>query len=172
MSEIPFDEARAHRHFAGACFNRAWDYLDLPRRDERQVEEMLHASHASFWHWLQVPECTPTNLSIGFWQLARVYAVAGRAGDARRWAQRCLDVGEASGLEPFYRAYAHEAMARAVLIADTAGGAADAGVADRHLDAARALLPEIDDAEDRDRLAKDLDSLDLRGARESSEVRA
>ncbi len=93
MSEAAFDETTAHRHFAAACFNRAWDYLDLPQRNEKQVEEMLHAAHASFWHWLHVPEQTPVNMSIGLWQLARVYAVAGRADDARRWARRCLERG-------------------------------------------------------------------------------
>ena len=155
MSET-FDQTAAHRSFAMSCFNRAWDYLDLPQRDETQVEEMLHAAHASFWHWLHVPEQTTTNLSIGLWQLARVYAVAGRADDARRWARRCLELGETHELEPFYRAYAHEAAARAELLAG--GGEA----VSRHVAAARALLPEIDDEEDRDRLARDLASLDPR----------
>jgi hypothetical protein len=154
MSDMPFDPARAHRWFAADCFNRAWDYLDLPRRDDRQMEEMLHASHASFWHWLHVPDRTPVNLSIGLWQLARVYAVAGRADDARRWARQCLEVGERERLEPFYRAYAHEAAARAERVA---GGAQASAAADRHLSAARALLPQIEDAEDRARQAKDLD---------------
>jgi hypothetical protein len=148
-----FDETAAHRHFAAACFNRAWDYLDLPRRSDDEVESMLHAAHASFWHWLQVPERTPVNLSIGTWQLARVYAVAGRAEDARRWAARCLAVGEAEKLDPFYRAYAHEAMARAESVAGAAPAAA------RHVAAARALLPAIDELDDRERLAKDLDSI-------------
>jgi hypothetical protein len=154
MSEAAFDETGAHRHFAAACFNRAWDYLDLPHRNDRQIEEMLHAAHASFWHWLHVPERTPVNLSIGFWQLARVYAVAGRAEDARRWARRCLEVGEAERLEPFYRAYAHEASARAERLA---GAAAEV---QRHLAAARALLPLIEELDDRERLEKDLDSIE------------
>jgi hypothetical protein len=154
MSDQPFDETSGHRHFAMSCFNRAWDYLDLPRRDPGQVDEMLHAAHASFWHWLQVPERTPTNLSIGLWQLARVHAVAGRADEARHWARQCLEVSESEALEPFYRAYAHEAAARAEL---TAGSDATAR---SHLAAARALLPAISDLEDRDRLARDLDSLD------------
>jgi ATP/maltotriose-dependent transcriptional regulator MalT len=154
MSDPTFDEKAAHRHFAMSCFNRAWDYLDLPRRDDRQVEEMLHVAHASYWHWLHVPEQTPTNLSIGLWQLARVYAVAGRADDARRWALRCRELGEAEALEPFYRAYAHEAAARAERVAGNAAAAAP------HLAAARELLPAIDDIEDRERLARDLDSLD------------
>ena len=153
MSDPMFDETAAHRHFAMSCFNRAWDYLDLAQRDEGEVEEMLHAAHASFWHWLHVPEQTTTNLSIGLWQLARVYAVAGRADDARRWARRCLEQGEAHGLEPFYRAYAHEAAARAERVAGNGAAATP------HLAAARALLPKIDDVEDRDRLARDLETL-------------
>jgi hypothetical protein len=154
MTDTTFDAARAHRHFAAACFNRAWDYLDLPQRSQKQVEEMLHASHASFWHWLHVPEQTPVNMSIGLWQLARVYAVAGRADDARQWARRCLDLGERERLDPFYRAYAHEALARADLL--TGAGESVA----RHLAAARALLPQIDELDDRKRLAGDLESIE------------
>jgi hypothetical protein len=149
----PFDELEGHRHFAVTCFNRAWEYLDLPDRDPAQVEEMLHCSHASMWHWLQVPERTPTNDAIGWWQLARVYAVAGRADDARRWAQRAIEVSERSALEPFYVAYAHEAAARAERLAGRSREAA------AHLARARACLPRIDDDEDRERLARDLDQL-------------
>jgi hypothetical protein len=153
MSEDGFDETTAHRHFAAACFNRAWDFLDLPHRNDKQVEEMVHAAHASFWHWLHVPEQTPVNMSIGLWQLARVYAVAGLAEESRRWAHRCLEVGEAERLDPFYRAYAHEAFARAERVAGAAASA------ERHVAAARALLPAIEELDDRERLAKDLDSL-------------
>ena len=158
MADTVFDATRAHRHFAMACFNRAWDYLDLPQRSETEVEAMLHASHASFWHWQHVPEQTPVNISIGLWQLARVYAVAGRADDARRWARRCIDVGEKEQLDPFYRAYAHEAMARAERLA----GAGES--AERHLAVARELLPQIEELDDRERLANDLASLERAGA--------
>jgi hypothetical protein len=147
------DEVRAHRHFSAACFNRAWDFLDLDRRDELQIEEMLHAAHASMWHWLHVPERTPTNDSIGTWQLARAYAVAGRAEEALRWARRCLAISEDSAVGPFYLAYAHEAAARAEAVA---GRSAESTAL---VTEARALLARIDDAEDRDRLARDLDDI-------------
>jgi hypothetical protein len=147
------DETRAHRHFAAACFNRAWDLLDLERRDQRQVEEMLHAAHASMWHWLHVAERTATNDSIGTWQLARVYAVAGRVEEALGWARRCLEVSGETTVEPFYLAYAHEATARAEALA---GRPAECAT---HVAQARALLTRIGDAEDRDRLARDLDDI-------------
>jgi len=158
MADTVFDATRAHRHFAAACFNRAWEYLDLPQRSQKEVEEMLHASHASYWHWQQVPEQTPVNLSIGLWQLARVYAVAGRVDEARSWARRCIEVGEKERLDPFYRAYAHEAMARAERLAG------ENGSAERHLAAARALLPQIEELDDRERLANDLAAIERGGA--------
>ena len=154
MADKVFDKMGAHRHFAAACFNRAWEYLDLQQRSEAEVEAMLHAAHASFWHWQHVPEQTPVNVSIGLWQLARVYAVAGRAEDARRWARRCIDVGEKERLDPFYRAYAHEAMARAEQLAGVGESV------ERHLAAARALLPQIEELDDRERLANDLAALE------------
>ena len=33
---------------------------------------MLRLSLAATWHWTQRPDCTSTNLSIGYWQTARL----------------------------------------------------------------------------------------------------
>ena len=95
MHEVAFDETAAHRHFAAACFNRAWDYLDLPHRNDTQVEEMLHASHASYWHWLHVPERTSINLSIGPGS-SRASTPSPVAPKTRCGGRtRCLELGDA-----------------------------------------------------------------------------
>ena len=64
-------------------------------------------------HWTQRPDCTSTNLSIGYWQTARIYALLGQAENARRYAQMCFEVSQQPGVKPFFLAYAYEALAQA-----------------------------------------------------------
>ena len=75
-----------HRRLAASCFNKTWEYLRKPELTAEEAEEMIHVSHASFWHWKQVEDHTPLNIAIGTWQLARVYAVAGLPERAEHFA--------------------------------------------------------------------------------------
>lgn len=143
-----FDLAAAHRFFAADCFNRAWTLIDTPNRSAEDDEQMLRLSQASMWHWTQRPDCTPRNLSIGYWQLARVYALAGRADEARRYGQLCLQHSQSEA--PFYQAYAHEALARADHVAGNHDRAA------QHIAEARRLAEAVAEADDRQRLLDDL----------------
>lgn len=79
---------------------------------------MIHLAHASFWHWTQVEEHTPKNLSIGYWQLSRVYATADLGDRALFYAERCLEVSVNHQIEPFYVGYAYEALSRANTLLD------------------------------------------------------
>jgi hypothetical protein len=73
MSSSPaLDEASAHRFFSAACFNRTWEWLDKPKRTADDGEAMIACCLASLWHWRQRPDCTQRNMSIGYWQIARV----------------------------------------------------------------------------------------------------
>ena len=112
MEEPTFDLAAAHRHFSADCFNRAWDEMDKTTRTSAEDEQMLLLGHASLWHWSQRADCTPTVLSVGCWQLARMYAMLLQVNLANIWAQRSLEYSQADGVAPFYRAYAYEALAR------------------------------------------------------------
>ena len=69
------------------------------------------------WHWSQRADCTPTNLSMSYWQTSRVFALLGQVENARRFAQRCLQVSQSEGIEPVYLGYAYEALARAEMVA-------------------------------------------------------
>ena len=115
MKKPDFDLEAAHRYFAAYCFNAAWDLIDKPARTPEEDEQMIRLSLASAWHWTQRPDCTPTNMSIGYWQAARVYALVGQAANAKRYALLCQEISQ--GIEPFYLAYANEALARAESIA-------------------------------------------------------
>ncbi len=113
MAKPDFDVATAHAYFAAHCFNRAWKGIDAKQRTEEEAESMLGAAHASLWHWLQRPECTNQNRSIGYWQLSRVYALLGDAQLSMQFAKRCLDVSLEPSLPPLFVGYAYEALARA-----------------------------------------------------------
>jgi len=152
MGKTPdFDVLAAHRFFSAHCFNQAWEFIDKADRNLDDTDRMLDAAHASAWHWRQRPDCTNQNLSIGYWQLSRVYALAGEARRSARYAQLCLEV---SGEEPpFFMGYAYEALARAAALAG------ERGVAGNYLMQARAFLAKVEDREEQEQLEKDLDSL-------------
>jgi Flp pilus assembly protein TadD len=145
------DVAAGHRYFSAHAFNGAWDYIRLPTRTDEETEAMLHAAHASFWHWSHRPDLTPTNLSIGYWQLARVYTLAGEPETALRYARRCLEASAEA--EPVYQGFAHEALARAEL------ARGDMEEAAAHKARALALAHQVDDPEDRLLLTNDLEAL-------------
>jgi tetratricopeptide (TPR) repeat protein len=105
-----------HKQIASQCFNRVWDFLDMNERTKEDAEQMIHLAHTSFWHWTQVEDHTPTNLSIGYWQLSRVYAVVGNGEQSRYFANRCIEVSLEANIPPFYIGYGYEALARAYMV--------------------------------------------------------
>ena len=102
-----------HKQLAVDCFNKVWDILDINDRTESEAEEMVHLCHSSFWNWTQVEDHTQQNLSIGYWQLSRVYSEVGNGEQALHYAKRCLTISNEAELAPFYVSYAYEALARA-----------------------------------------------------------
>jgi hypothetical protein len=110
------EEQFTHRQLAVACFNGVWDLLDKQGRTEIEDEEMLNKAHASLYHWTKVENHSPTNLSVGYWLLARVYAMLELGERALHYAEKCLSISIDNNLEPFYVAYAYEAKARAYAV--------------------------------------------------------
>jgi hypothetical protein len=147
-----FDARSAHRHFSADCFNRAWTLVEKPDRSAAETEAMVLCALASLWHWTQRPDCTDRNLSIGHWQVSRVYALAGQGENALRHARRSLAL--ADGAPPFYVGYAHEAVARA------ARALGDRALLVDHLNEARRCAAAVTDAEERRPLEQDLQTLE------------
>ncbi|HEX6844900.1 MAG TPA: MerR family transcriptional regulator [Actinomycetota bacterium] len=112
------------RQVAVDLFNHTWELLETAERTREQEDRMVHAAHASRFHWERVG--TPTNLAVGEWQVSRVYAVLGRGEPAVHHATRCREICEEEGVEPFYLAEAYEALARAHAVAGDRASAADA----------------------------------------------
>jgi hypothetical protein len=103
-----------HRRFAVECFNITWALLEKDDRTPAEAEEMIHAAHASRFHWGRVGMAV--NYARGEWQIARVYAVLGRGEPALYHAQRCLAACEEHHIGDFDLAYAYESLARACAI--------------------------------------------------------
>ena len=104
-----------HRKFAIDLFNQVWDLMDKEDRTQEDNDRMLHAAHASRYHWGETG--TPLELERGEWQISRVYSVLNRPEAALNHAGRCLEICEANSIEDFDLAFAHEALARAHAVA-------------------------------------------------------
>ncbi|MCY3774702.1 MAG: hypothetical protein OXH11_01840 [Candidatus Aminicenantes bacterium] len=146
-------DSLTHRSLAASCFNKTWEYLRKRKLTAKEAEEMIHVSHASFWHWNQVEDHTPLNISIGTWQLARVYAVAGLPERAEYFAQRCIEIGESNDLPPYFVGYGYEAKARAKALQGERQAAQDL------VSMARRLADQIQELDDRMVLLDDLNAI-------------
>jgi hypothetical protein len=140
-----------HRQVGVDLFNEVWRLMETREDDQR----MLHAAHASAFHWAEAPECVPKNRARSEWQVSRVYAVLGRAEPALFHAQRCLEICEADpeAMEDWDLPFAYEALARAYALA---GGVDEAR---RHRAKASDLAKRLSDPEDREHLDEALATL-------------
>src|SRR5688572_4192069 len=107
-----FDIGKVHRYFSADCFNKAWELIEKADRTPEEDEQMVRLNQASLWHWTQRDDCKSTNMSVGYWQASRIHAILGRAGEATRYGQLCLERSQEQE-SPFFLAYAFEALARA-----------------------------------------------------------
>jgi len=136
------DEASsAHRAFATAAFNRAWELIDATDRTPEQDRRMLVLAFAARWHWGEIG--TPENIVVSDWQVAHVASLAGEVSLAMTFATAAYDGARDAELPDWLRASTAEGMARAC----AAGG--DRAGHDRYAAEARALVATLDDPEDR-----------------------
>lgn len=148
--DAPDAAASAHRAFAAAAFNGAWELIDTPQRTPAQSRDMLTLAFAARWHWGEVG--TPENVAISDWQVAHVASLAGEARLALAFAQAAYDAARADGMPDWLRASTAEGMARA------AAAAGEGASYEKFADEARGLLSELDD-EDRALIESQLASI-------------
>lgn len=149
---VSFDINEGHIYFSVRAFHRAWDYIE--QGDQRSTEEdltMLHTAMASLWHWTQREDVKPENLSVGYWQVSRVFNLLNQPDNARLYGLQALKYAE--GLEPFFKAYAYETLARAEMLAS------NRVIMMVYLEKAREMTNLVTEAEDKQLLLKDLESL-------------
>lgn len=142
------------RALAVGLYNRCWELLGLDGRTPAQNAELLHAAHASRYHWGEIAD-TPARLWRGEWMCSRVYAVLDRAEPALWHARRALALVEVddAAAEEWDRPAIYEAMARASFVAgDAAGGTTWKA-------RAAELAAGLADADDREVIERDLATL-------------
>lgn len=115
--EETYTEPEAHRHFAAKLNGEVWGLLEKADRSPAEDELMIHAAHASCYHWLKVG--TGVHHQRAEWLIAHVYSELGLADAALRHARRCQELTQehAGLMQDFDQAYAHEAVARAYALA-------------------------------------------------------
>jgi hypothetical protein len=152
-STVPDLPPETHRALGAGLFNRTWELLETEGRTPAQDDELVHAAHASAWHWLQVG--LPAHRARSEWLCSRVYSTLGRGAPALDHARRCVEIVEAggAGFEDWDQAAAAEAMARASAVSgDQAGAAAWKARAE-------SALASVSEAEERAVIEGDLATL-------------
>jgi hypothetical protein len=150
---LNIDTEAAHKYFSADCFNRVWGLLDKPSRSPQEDQQMVQLCLASVWHWTERPDCTDTNMSIGYWQASRVYATIGLPDEARRYGRLCLEASKGPDILPFYLGYAYEALARAEAVAGNEAKARE------HLAESHRIAERLPNPDAKKQLLADLDAL-------------
>jgi hypothetical protein len=103
-----------HKSIAIELFNLTWDLIDKQNRSQAEIDRMIHAAHASRYHWEIAGQAV--NLARGEWLISRVYALLNRNEPCLYHASRCLEITLENDLNDFDLSFAYEAMARASYI--------------------------------------------------------
>ena len=140
-----------HRQLAVDLFNHTWELLDQNERTQAEVDEMIHAAHASRYHWGLAG--TAINLARGEWQISRVYSVVERGEPAHYHARRSLEICQENNIGDFDLAFAYEALARAASVAG------DQEALKENLAFAKAAGEKIAEQDDKDYLFSELENI-------------
>jgi DNA-binding transcriptional MerR regulator len=143
------------RQLAAGLYNYTWSLLEREDRSAEDVDRMIHAAHASRFHWDAIGQAA--NRARGEWLCSRVYATLGRGEPAVWHARRCLAILEAGGegIEDWDRAAACEALARSY------AAAGERDEANAWAVRARDALATVADREDRELIEGDLNTIPL-----------
>jgi hypothetical protein len=149
MSDTPVVTVNGwQRQAAVDAFNLTRQLLDKPDRSPAETDHMIHAAHASRFHWQSAGDVV--NWLRGDWLLAHVYTRLDQPQIALRFARLCLEQCETNHIGDFDLAYAYEGLARALAAAH------DYAEAEKYYRLAEAAGQLIVEDEDREWFGKDL----------------
>jgi hypothetical protein len=109
-----YSEKEWHKKQSVELFNLVWRFLDKKERTKEEEDKMIHAAHASRFHWGEIG--TPLECEHGEWQISRAYSVLNKPQPALYHGQRCLEICQQNKIGDFDIAFAYEAMARAYAV--------------------------------------------------------
>jgi hypothetical protein len=151
MAEEKYTAQEFHRKSAVDSFNLVWSLLDKEDRTKQEDDKMVHAAHASRFHWGEIG--TPVESERGEWQISRVYAVLNRPQSALYHAKRCLEICTENEIKDFDIAFAYEAMARAY------AAAGEKSECEQYIGLAKEAGEQIEDKENRDMFFGELETV-------------
>lgn len=99
------------RSLAKSLYNSCWDLIEKANRTIKEDAEMLHAAHASRWHWGNVGG--DQERAIGEWQCSRVNSILGNGKAALLHATLSAQLVDNFPSTHFMKASAAEALAYA-----------------------------------------------------------
>ena len=111
-------DKKLHGQLGASLNGEVWALLEKSKdRSEDENRRMVHAAHASNYHWLHAG--TGVNEQRGEWLISHVYAELGLADAALRHAKICAELTRThlDELKDFDLAYSAEALARAHAVA-------------------------------------------------------
>lgn len=149
--EKKYNEKEWHKKKAVDLFNLVWSFLDKKERTKQEDDKMVHAAHASRFHWGEIG--TPLEFERGEWQISRVYSVLNRPQPALYHARRCLEICQENKIGDFDIAFAYEAMARAYAVAR------EKSEREKYIKLAKATGEDIKGKEDKDYFFGDLKTI-------------
>lgn len=148
--EERYSEQECHKKFAVDLNNLVWNLLGKKHRTVEDDEKMIHAAHASLFHWGVVG--TAINLQRGQWLVSHVYAVLKRPEPAIHHARKCIELTEKNNFVDFDLAYAYEAMARAY------AASGEKPECEKYVQLAEQAGQKIEEREDRDLFFSDFEA--------------
>ena len=104
-----------HKKLGISLFNATWTLIDKQDRTQAQDLEMIHAAHASAYHWLKAGG-SATNEARSQWQISRVYAILRMGESALFHGMRSLALCQQNTLGGIDLPFGYEAVARAYAI--------------------------------------------------------
>ena len=128
-----------------------WDLMEKTDRSPEEDDKMLHAAHASRYHWGEIG--TPLEFERGEWQISRVYALLQRPESALYHAERCLAICQTNNIGNFDLAFAYEGIARAYAVAG------DADQSRTYIALGKQASQDIKEADDRQYCLRELQSV-------------
>lgn len=131
-----------HKEFAINLFNETWELIEKENRSQEDVDHMIHAAHASRYHWQIAGNAL--NIARGEWLISHVYAMLNRVEPCLYHADRCLQITLENDIQDFDLAFAYEAMARAC---DLAGDEVNTA---KYIELAKEAAAKIKDQKDRE----------------------
>lgn len=114
MSTFDLNDKTVHAQLAANLFNETWSLLDNEDRTDEETFLMIHAAHASRYHWSKAGGAL--EIARGEWLISRVYAVLGMGDQALLHGQYSLDLCLDNSIKDFDLAFAYESVARAALL--------------------------------------------------------